>query len=74
MSEKLHYYLFPYESPTGVGSLWCAFNQKNLTRSALKSVVSAAVERLPHGTKVVVTGASYLGYMTPEEFMDDKDD
>lgn len=71
MSDKRHYYLFWYSFGSGTGSIWFGFPKKNITQSYLADVKEKASKSLPAEFKVIVMGASYLGYMTQEEFMDE---
>lgn len=71
MSDKSHYYLFSYTFGNGNGSMWVGLSSQQMSISTLNGVKKAAEKSLPLGAKVVLSGATYLGYMTQEEFMDE---
>lgn len=71
MSDKLYCYLFNYAFGNGNGSIWVGLPSQKITMSTLDEVKKVSEKSLPLGTNVVVTGATYLGCMTKEEFMDE---
>ena len=71
MSDKSHYYLFSCTFGNENGSMWVGLSSQQMSISTLNGVKKAAEKSLPLGTKVVLSGATYLGYMTQEEFMDE---
>ena len=71
MNDKSHYYLFSYTFENGNGSMWVGLSSQKMSLSTLNGVTKSAEKSLPVGTKVCVTGATYLGHMTQEEFMDE---